>query len=285
LLSAGCSWGTAPEAALEKELARARLFLESLNFNDAGGVYRELVDRLAVDDPHWPEAAFGYASSLWHQTPPSQRAVAEATALFQRIAVEKPATEWAQAALLNLARIEMLRDFPGDVENPTGAIPILEELVAGGSGFIRHEALLRLVECHRMDFHDWASVETGLRRLRDWLDQYPDNPLASVMWEQVANMELLDFKREAAALEAFTEAAAIGFADPSRAGQLLWLMGELAREQRLFEQAARSYRQLIIEAPFSGRAYEARQMLEWIRETIPGMQHIDIPQPTILTRD
>jgi tetratricopeptide (TPR) repeat protein len=280
----GCSWGTDSVEEIEAVMAEGQQLLDSLNYNDAGKLYLPLLERLPEDDAHWPEVAFAYANCLWHQTPPNAAAVDEATALFGRIAETLPDTDWAAASLLSIARIEMLRDFPGDQENPQAAIPILERLIAEQTGLIRHEAVIRLSECHRMALYDWDSIETSLTVLRDWLARHPDNPLAALMWQQIAMSELLDFKRPEAALDALIQAEVIGFADPSRKGQLLWLMAELALGAQRFPEAVEYYQRLIIESPTSGRAYEAQLRLERIRATVPGMEEIEIP-PLSLIRD
>jgi tetratricopeptide (TPR) repeat protein len=278
LLLGGCGSGGDGIEELESELTAARQYLSSLNYSAAQKVYEAIYPVLPTDDPHWPEAAFGYANSLWHQTPPSPEGVEQARDIFTELAEKHADTDWGDSALLSLARIEMLRDFPGDEENPAGAEPILERLVEKSRGFIRHEALVRLAECKRMDFRDRESLEAARKLLTDWLEAHPDNPLASLMWEQLAWMELLDFGRSEPALDAFLKAEAIGFADPSQAGLLFWEMAEISREVGRHGEAVRLYKTVITEEPTSGRAYDAQRALIQVRKTVPGFEGIEIPE-------
>ncbi len=282
LLLAGCGWGRDRTAVLEEELARAGAYLDALNFRFALPIYAAVYRELPVEDSHWLEAAFGYANCLWHVAPPSRQNINRAIEVFERIAAEAPGTDWAAAARLSLARIEMLRNFPGDQENPAGAIPILERLLDEAEGPIRHEAMLRLAECHRMDFDNPESLRTARALLTGWLERYPDNPLASVMWEQVGLLDLLSFNDPAGALAALMQAEAIGFGDPGRKGQLLWRMAVLGEQTGRMDLAVRYYQKLILEVPASGRAYEAQQALQRIRDTVPGMEAIEVPDLHLL---
>jgi tetratricopeptide (TPR) repeat protein len=97
------------------------------------------------------------------------------------------------------------------------------------------------------------------------------------MWEQVGWLELEVFENRKAAIGAFMEAEEIGFADPSKKGTLLWLLAQLVREEGDPRRAANYYAKLIEEAPSSGRAYEAQQALLDIRDTVPGMESLEIP--------
>lgn len=284
LAAAGCSLFEDETFRLERELAAAHRFMTSLNYNAAADIYRPILEELEVSDPHWPEAAFGYATSLWHQTPPNDGLVEEASQLFERVAAERPGSDWALSARLNLARILMLRDYPGDAEKPEAARSILEGLVEEADGFLRHEAMVRLVETHRMEMDDRASLETARELLRTWLDEHPDNPFAALMWEQLGRMELLDFERPQEALAAFLEAEKIGFSDPSRGGLMLWRIAELARSEGRMEVAVHYYQKLVREAPSSGRAYEAQMALRKIRKTEPGMDAIVIPDLKLFNR-
>lgn len=276
VLLTGCS-GPDEVTELEEELEAARLFMNSLNYAEAAKVYEVIYPELPQEDEHWPETAFGYASALWHKTPPSAELVDQARGIFESLMEAYPGTSWAGASALSIARIEMLRDFPGDEENPEGAKPILRELLELGDTPVAHEALLRLAECYQMDFESPESLEAARDLMVDWLAEYPENPYAASMWEQVAWIELLDFDRQRPALKAFQEAEKRGFADPSRLGVLLWRMAAIARDIGEYEEAVRVYQKIITDAPTSGRAYEAQNALREIRQTVPGMEGIHVP--------
>jgi tetratricopeptide (TPR) repeat protein len=275
-LSAGCAGDATQEEEVSRQLAEGRQLMDSLNFNQALALYEQAYKDLPEDDAHWPEAAFGYATSLWHQTPPNAATIAEAVEVFQSISRLMPGTEWARASRLSWARILMLRDFPGDAENPEAAMPILEALTREG-GMISHEALVRLAECHRMRFADLKELQAARDLLTDWLERHPENPLASLMWEQLAWLELESFNDNGRAIAALEQAEARGFADSSKKGTLLWLLGQLLQERGEHERAALYYTRLIKEVPSSGRAYEAQMVLGSIRDTVPGMESLKIP--------
>ncbi|MGC9452186.1 MAG: tetratricopeptide repeat protein [Oceanipulchritudo sp.] len=278
LLFNGCDWGGDEVVALEKELAGARALVESLNYNEARPVYGRIYAELPEADPHWRETAFGYASCLWHMMPPSEENLRQAEAVFGRLSEAAAGTAWGEAARMNLARIQMLRDYPGDEENPEAAIPILRELVERGNGYIRHEALLRLGECHRMDYLNRESIQKALDLYRDWLGKYPEGPLASSLWEQVGWMELLDFGRKREALDAFIKAEHLGLMDPSKKATVLWRICQLAEEVGEFDLAVPYYRKVIREVPTTGRGYESQLALKRIRKTVPGMENLEIPE-------
>jgi tetratricopeptide (TPR) repeat protein len=284
VILSGCGGETTKEGGINRQLEAGARFLDSLNFNQAADIYELLYKDLEETDGRWPEAAFGYAVALWNRTPPSPESIGQAEEVFEQVSRAVPGTEWDRAARLNLARIHMLRDYPGDEEDPEAAIPILEALTRE-NGLLRHEALVRLAECHRMRYDDDESLTAARDQLMSWLEQYPDNPLASLMWEQVGWLELEDLQDREAAVAAFERAAALGFADPSKKGMLLWTLAQLLLEENEPQRAAVYFTRLIEEAPASGRAYEAQVALRKIRETVPGMESLTIPDITLFTEN
>jgi tetratricopeptide (TPR) repeat protein len=273
----GCSGGGLRETRIRSELEIGRDFLNSLNFNQALDIYLDLYGNLTAAAPEWSEVAFGYATCLWHAAPASEENVRQAESVFREIMESIPESDWARISRLHLARIRMLRDFPGDLEDPDGAMPLLEGLL-DDSTVVRHEALLRLAECYRMEYDNPDKIRRARDLLAEWLQDYPDNPFAAAMWEQVAWMELLDFKNEEGALEAFQRAFALGFADPTREGELLWRIAELARATGNAKLAATYYARVITDAPSSGRGFEAQEKIKVLRDTVPGMETFTVPE-------
>lgn len=276
-LGAGCGLGQKDDVKIQEELEIGRGFMNSLNFNQALDIYRSIYEELDYGHPVWIEAAFGYATSLWHSAPAAENDVVQAESVFNEIIERFPDSDWSRVSRLNIARIRMLRDFSGDVEDPTGAIPLLEGLLQDPT-LVRHEALLRLAECYRMQFDDVENIQRAQKILRGWLHDYPENPFAAAMWEQIAWMALLDFGENKTALEAFQRAYELGFSDPTREGELLWRMAELAQATGQPELAASFFGRVVTDAPTSGRAFEAIERIKRLRATVPGMESISVPE-------
>lgn len=276
----GCGVRSEP-LSLAARWERGLRALSSYEFAQAQRDYRVLSAQLPRGDQRWPEAAYGLALSLWHAEPATAVAAQEAQALFEQISAHPHSGLWGQSAKMNLARMAMLQDYPGDRPDPAQALPLLAQLIETAQGPLRHEALLRWVEAQRMRVGAAEAVVMARGRLREWLLAHPSNPYAGLMWEQLAWMELLDIGDKAAALEAFVAAEANGLADPARLGLILWRIAELAHERGQNLRAARYYRRLILEAPASGRAYEAQQALRKMQAQEPGMSGLSIPDITL----
>jgi tetratricopeptide (TPR) repeat protein len=281
LAGAGCGGNGLNDTRIKSKLETGREFLNSLNFNQALVTYQVLYEDLTVSDPEWRESAFGYATCLWHAAPASEANVTRAESIFREIIEAIPESDWARISRLHLARIRMLRDFPGDPEDPEGAIPLLEELLDDPT-VVRHEALLRLAECYRMDYDNPAKLQRAKEILGEWLQDYPENPFAAAMWEQIGWIELLDFENREGALEAFQRAFRLGFADPTREGELLWRIAELARATGKPKLAATYYARVITDAPSSGRGFEAQEKIKTLRDTVPGMEAVAVPELNLM---
>jgi tetratricopeptide (TPR) repeat protein len=281
IVGGGCGGDGMSGSRIRSELETGRDFLNSLNFNQALAIYRLLYGDLTEADAEWSEAAFGYATCLWHAAPASEANVNQAESIFREIVDTIPESDWARISRLHLARIRMLRDFPGDLEDPEGAIPLLEGLLDDPT-VVRHEALLRLAECYRMDYDNPGKLRRAKQILEEWLQEYPENPFAAAMWEQVAWIELLDFENREGALEAFQRAFELGFADPTREGELLWRIAELALATGDPKLAATYYARVVTDAPSSGRGFEAQEKIKTLRDTVPGMESVPVPELNLM---
>jgi len=285
-LLAGCGAQDAVDAdEVDAAMAEASRYMQSLDFAKAEDVWKTVYARVQPEDERWLEVAFGYATSAWHRTPPGPDSVKLAQEVFGRIVRQSPGSDYALASELSLARILMLRDFPGDVQDPHGAMLLLKPIMEQDRNPVfRHEAALRHAEALQMQVERPDAAERTSAFLEDWLQRHPDNPYASVMWERLAGIYLYDLKRKAEGLDALLQAERIGLVNTAFIGRTYWKIAELARELGRFDVAVRFYTRAIVEAPRTGRSWEAQQRLADIRDTVPGFENLDIPEPMISAR-
>lgn len=278
LLVGGCSSGNDiddPQAVVDI----ATQELNTYDFTRAAELLGQVYNVLPEDHPLMPEVTFMYAMALWHLTPPTPEQVTEASRLFRTLAEAQPQTPWSREARLNLARVQMLRDYPDDPPQLAAARETLRPLIEGEPvDHLTHEAALRYGESLCAGFENRENIEQGITFLESWLADYPDNPFAATMWEFVGEQYMGLPDKPAEAHDAFRQALELGPASSSNLARFLWRLARLADEDLNRPDLTVEYLLRILrETPRTGRVWEASQWLKRIKATEPGFADLEIP--------
>lgn len=289
----GCALlGLAPLLAQAKSaeewLAEARAELTSYNFQMAEKAYAEALERSEDLGEPLRRVRYEYALALWHQTPPNAGKVAEAEKVFRGLTEAAPESVIGKMSRLNLSRIAVLRDFPGDAQRIEEGRRLLEPLLEGDpANRLTHEAALRYAEAHGMEVENEASIRKGVEFLEDWLRRFPDNPFASAAWQFLSDQYQFSLKQPVDAHRSLRNAYKLGFVNPSAAGRYLWKLARLSSENMDRPDYTVEYLKAIIrETPTSGRVWEARRWLMRIKERESAFADMEIPpMPTLGQED
>ena len=180
----------------------------------------------------------------------------------------------AAAAWLYVGRMRDMRDYNGDVPRPEEARKayriVLEQYpdsIEAGEAAARSA-----ITFMKPDGKKQGDFEKGAALLGDWLASQPDSPQASSVALFVANVYDVYLEDREQAYHYYQMAERMGLNNQGNAGSRYWRLFELAVELEKYEEAV-SYGQTVIrEYSRSGRAYEAKLLLEEIREKRPGME-------------
>lgn len=272
LVVSGCSDNSNyDDRTVDSLLKEATQLAAVFNYNYAGPRYRQVMEMTEPGSKEWNLAAFGAASSAWHRLPPSADSIAEAESLFNELAEAAPVGSdfWARA-MLSMARIVEITDFPGDQADPARAREIyLKVMEAMPASIIADEAAGRLAANSLFDFERPEIVREGLDALRDYLFARGDTPIAGTLWQFLGSSYwhyLEDAKSALAALERSIEYES---PNPARAWAVRFEMAWLAEHQlNDLETALRHYRWVAANAPRSPRIFEARLAVQSLEQRI-----------------
>lgn len=278
LWTAGCNSDPYGKEPADQLLQRANNELGTFNFQLAADMYRSLLARTPTGDPIRPDVLFGLAMSLQNVVPATAANLDESRRTFEQLLSESPTCKYAPPATLLLGRIAEVSDYMDDPVDLEGARKQYEKVIAGWPGeAISDEAAIRIGGIYIQQYDDRASVEQGVRYLRDWLKDRPNNEMASVMWEYLGRTYEQSLDNPGEALNAYLEADRIGLVNETLAGRAWWHMTELAEKLGRIDAAVTYYKKIVTDAPRSGRAWEAQQALRRISEAHPEMR-IVIPE-------
>ncbi len=200
----------------------------------------------------WQEASYLLAVSLRHQTPITARKIGEARETLEGLLERVPDSALAPEALMLLARMDELRNFPGDPTDVEAAAAryrlLLEQFPESDLADL---AVLRLAAQGTLDPANMEAARSSVAMIEERIAARPNSPYLWPMWEFVASTHLLLFKDNSAALRAMIEADKHSRLNEGRRGNLFWNIAVLAEEtgdratakayyRRLFERAKRS---------------------------------------------
>lgn len=275
------------EDKLNDLFAEATLELTYFNFDTAYSLFTDLQEQSEpAGSELWLKATLGVALSAQSKTPATSDALGEAQEQYEALIDTAPESRYAARSLMSLGRIAEVRDFGGDVVDLDTARGYYRQVFERWPDqTIADEAALRYADTYFQRFDDPKAVAEGMSFLESWVEGHDDRPMASVIWEVIATVKHDQLKDYAGALEAFLKADELGLAEPNVAGILYYRAAKLAeREVGDLDTAIRLYQKVIVEAPRSGRAFNAQLALEALRTSYPDKQ-IDIPQIKMFIAD
>lgn len=262
LLFSGCGQGSGDES-VEEILERARVSMRIYQFRDGIDAYRQLLERVPDSSEMAQEAHFAIALAHWQKTPPSADTIQAGAKEFRFILDNAPKSSWAPAAAFNLARIEEIPDYGGDVVNTEEARRYYQ-LVLSEYPDSREatEAGLRYATSYLSDPDDREAIDTGLRFIEEWARDHSGDYLSEESWLILGEGRLLFNNDREGALEAFSKANREAITEYTTRKNLLWKMAVLADLLERYDEALSYYRELIRVAPRSTESTTSRLRVE-----------------------
>ncbi|MGE9291522.1 MAG: tetratricopeptide repeat protein [Puniceicoccales bacterium] len=256
--------------------------LRSLSIFDFEVAYKNLsiaVEQMDPSDPQWIEAAYALGIAAWHQSPSRAEYIRQATELFEQIAETTDQKELKYRCYLNLARILEVPDYVGDAKDIEGARSYYEETLEAMPGTdVGSQANFRLAQTYLEQMND-ESFQEAVMIVTDYLNEYPDAPLANVGWQFVADIQKFYLNNREAALEAMMKAYDLGFAVQSKEDVYIWQIADLAMGLDQNAEAVEFLTTLVKHYPRSKYRWVAREELKRLAEENPEM-NIEIPELT-----
>ncbi|MEM9419367.1 MAG: hypothetical protein AAGA25_10010 [Planctomycetota bacterium] len=261
-------------------LEEASKELTYFNFDLAYKLYGKAVSEAdAPGSDTWLQVRFGLALAAQHRSPATRALIDEAIENYQSIADQSPDSPFAARSVLNLGRIDEIRDYLGDEIDLEGAREHYRQVFENWPDQdIADQAALFYATTYFQDFKDLDGVNTGLEFLEGWITSRDDRAGASMIWEVMGQVRYHHLRDYAGAVRCFIKADDLGLTDPNGAGILYWQIGQTAQQQlNDLPTAIHYYKKIITDAPRSGRAFNAQLALEDLQAKQPGL-NIEIPE-------
>ena len=236
----------------------------------------------------WAQATFGAAAAVCNRQPASKDYADTAAALYQSIIDSTPDSKYAPRALMNLARIKELRDYPGDQPDLDGATQLYLKVASNWPDRpIASEATLRAASAmvQAYDVPDFAKVKQGVSLLESWIAAHPADPMQGVMLQYLGDIyfmplgdtakanhqqdKMIDYYKKS--LACYDKVDAIGWVDAGNQGPVYWRMAVLSETVGNLPSAIKYYTKNITETPNSGKAYESQLALKRLGAPVPAI--------------
>lgn len=277
LLLSACGGGRQTGEEVADLLAAGQASVASFDFDEARELYSKVGDKAAERSPEWAAALYGRAICLWHDSPPSERQIAEAVGLLETIIKEASDAGQVARSHLALGRIYEVQDYAKDEPDFGEARRHYQAaLERAGESELADEAMLRLAGSHVADGFEEASIRLGSEILRDWVEnKRPQSEYASIMWLYLGEVYLIHLDEPRKALEAYINADAIGLYGGIKRGDFYWKIASLARsEPDMLGVAGAYYSRIIEQEPRSGWAWQAKVELQRLRDDASLMEEL-----------
>jgi tetratricopeptide (TPR) repeat protein len=255
------------------ELVAARKLLVSFEWDQAHEAFLEVAKKAPPKSDRWVEATFGAAVAISQGQPQDPDRVIEADKLYTLILEQTPQSKFVPRVMMNLGRLKELVDYKGDVVDLVGARAEYTKVTEKyPNDPIAGEATLRaaatLIQTY--DAKDqYANVKQGIGLLEKWLASHPNEPLASAMWQYVADTYFFPLNDNKAALAAYAKVDALGWTDRGNEGPWLWRCAVLSEKEGQTASAIKYYTKIITTTPNSGKAYESSLALKRLGAPVP----------------
>jgi tetratricopeptide (TPR) repeat protein len=263
----------APEpsrSAFDETIAAATQEVAYINLEKARSLFAQARAVATAGTPAWDQAIFGEATCIWHQLPIQRENAAQAAELFKQLLARSPAGRFAPRAMMNLGRILELPDDRDDPVDLPGARAWYQRVIdTWPDDPIAGEATMRVAGTYLQTF-DHLEVERGVGLLRNWVTAHPADPLASIMWQYLADTYFFPLKKYQLALDAYEMVDSLGWTENGLQGPQYWRIAQMS--ERFLKNrgvAIKYYTKIINETPNSGKAYEAQLALRRLGAPVP----------------
>ncbi len=271
-----------PAEEVDTLLADARQEVSYLDFDAAAILYDRVLSRVEPSTEHWQTATFGRAVCAQQIMPFTAERLALAERLYRTLIERTPDSRYAARAKMHLARLAETEDFDGDRADLDAARQWYEHVIESHpEELVADEATMRLASI-AIRTYEPETMRDGVERLEAWLEQRPDNPLASAMhlYRAETYRWLEEYDR---AVEAMVRADELGIVGDANLTAQYWfiaracetiLMLDADDEQRRAywrSLAVRYYRKMILDTWVGGKAYESQLALRRLGAPVPAI--------------
>lgn len=274
LVLLGSAGSALAESADAKALIReAATEVSYLSFDKAFPLFAKAQRVAAEGSEDWQAAVFGQAVCMHQSSPVTTANLQQAVALYSSLIERHPQGKYTPQAMMAMGRIDELVDYLDDVPDRAGAREWYAKAreAAGVNSDLAHEATLRIAGTYIQTF-DHDQVRTGVKLLKDWLEEHPNNPLASAMWQYAGDALFYPLGEKKVAVAAYVEADKLGLLEEGREGPLYWRMANLAEQVGDEPRAIEYYTKIIVKTPTSGKAYESQLALKRLGAEVPPIR-------------
>lgn len=251
-----------------------------LSFDQGLPLFKKAAAASTEGSAPWQQAIFGEAVCLQHLVPATPGNLEEASRRYTLLAEKYPQGKYSPQAMMALGRIAELVDYLGDKVDLDTAQKWYEKarIAAGENSDLAHEATLRIAAVY-IQTYEIPKVKQGVQILRQWLEKYPDNPLASAMWQYAGNTLFWPLQEEKEAIACYLKADAKGLLEEGREGPVYWRIANLAERNGQRDVAVRYYTKIIEKTPTSGKAYESQLALKRMGAPVPPIELFERYKP------
>ena len=244
-----------------------------LSFEKARELFAQAQKAATEGSDDWQAAIFGQAVCLQQESPVTQSNLHQATALYTSFIERYPAGKYTPQAMMAMGRIDELVDYLGDLPQREAARGWYQKArsAAGEGSDLSHEATLRIVATY-VQTYDIEQCRNAMRILQTWLQEYPDNPLASAMWQYAAETWFWPIGDEPKAIDCYLKADQLGLLEAGRQGPTYWRIAVLADRNSKRDVAIEYYTKVITQTPTSGKAYQSQLALKRLGAPVPEIK-------------
>ena len=272
LILAGC--GEDPYASLTADqlLNQGIERTDRVDFIKAEPLFAAAAAKAEPGSDTWRQATYAQAVCNHQMTPASASQIKQATTLYASL-VEGPGhSVEAGNAALQLARVAGQSDYFGDPIDTVTAREWYNKAITGWANQdVAGEAVLGLAGTYFATLEK-ADAELGAKHIEEWLAAHPNDRLAAVMWQHIADAYHMILDDTPRALRALRKAEDLGFVNNGRKHIPLWTMARLAEKSGDRELAIRAYRRLVEDFPTAGKGWEAQERLRGLGVEPPELK-------------
>jgi len=266
-----------PDAVeLDKMLAKAVEEISYFSFGRGYKLFKEVMYQTMAGSDQWQQAVYGAAVCAQQISPATKSKIEESKKLYLLLLESNPDSRFAPRAMLNLGRIEELRDYHEDHIDLASARDWYQKVVDKCPGqLIASEAALRIAGTY-IQTYEQDQIIKGIGILEKWLAEHPQDELSSAMWQYLADTYFYPLQEYAKSLSCYRKAEEIGFIEKGRRGPVYWRMAAMAdRFLNDRDSAVEYYTKIITTVPTSGKGYEAQLALKRLGAPVPKLQILE----------
>lgn len=255
-----------PPPTLEAGLAA----LAARRYQDAERALERALPALAPGSEDWQRCVVALAAAWQHDPQLSAAHTQRAAALYEALWTHGSGERRSWAAL-QLARLAQLRDFPGDLPDRAAARRWYRAAIdADPDSVLASQAVAYLAGCwvEELTPQGFAAAEAVLV---ERLTARPEDPLAALLWMQLAELRQLYRGDLPGAIAALQQVVARGGGPPAWRWRTHWRLATLAERLGERDLAAAAYRHIAAHELRSGRADAARRRLLRLGEEPPPL--------------